>query len=194
MVLVIQIVLLIILATVSFDPISALVQKYQNNQIIAKVSDLAKIDPTQAQVLALINNIDNLKSASAVNANVYKDAKNGDYVIGIGTDSANIIIYRASENKVIYQGDSPNALLSKTQQQILNDIIAKTKEKKLIPADSTEIPQVTQVSDPSDFQKNDPVFYKSAQKDDVVAYFAKAQIVVLYRISSSSIVNSGKIK
>lgn len=162
--------------------------------ITNKVSELVSVPPSEVPVIARVGDgrnltdIETLKSQNEVNAEVYKDAQNGDYVLAY---TSKMIIYRAGENRIIYEGRSPQKILEDTQNSIINAVVTKAKKANLIPQDSTETPQVALVSDPNALKSGNPQFYAEAQQNDIVVTFPRSSIVILYRPSNDLIINSG---
>lgn len=177
------------------NPIN-LYQQLDVVQVLNNVSNLTSVPPTEIPVVARIGDnkplqdIDTIRKQNEINAQVYKEAQNGDYVLGYSTNK--MIIYRRSENKVLYNGDNPQQILIQTQQTIRTNLIAKTKEANLIADDSQESPELAVVVNPENLRTVNASFYANAQQNDIVATFGQSAILVLYRPSSNSIINSGK--
>ncbi len=162
-------------------------QQFQNTLVMGEVSRLTKLDTAKNPVIALVADADKLRADNAAQAIVYKDAMNGDYVVGFDDK---LLIYRRGEGKIIYEGDNPTALLEKAQKTLVDNIKAKAKEKGLVSTD--ESPQLSVVTNPDQVLKNSGEFYRGASKDDVIAYFSTDQVIILYRPSTNAIINSGK--
>jgi hypothetical protein len=162
--------------------------------IINKVSDLVSVPPTEVPVIARVGDnkgledVETLKKSNDVNAQVYKDAQNGDYVL---LYSSKLIIYRAGENKVVYEGNTPEKILKDTQVTLMSAIVSKAKERGLISNDSNETPQIAVVTDVNAVKATNSTFYANVQLNDILATFSQSSIVILYRPSSNTIVNSG---
>ena len=182
------VVLQVIIIVLIINPIN-LYNQALNNQIINEVSKLAIVDPTQTPVIAVVSDADKLRGANAVQGAVYKDAKNGDYVLGY---TNKLIIYRRAEGKVIYDGDNPNTVLDKAQKTAVASIISKAKAAGLLESSSEEQPQLSTVTDPELLKKQDATFYKDAQKDDIIAVFPQKGLIVIYRQNVDVIIKSGK--
>ncbi len=187
-VLIIVAILQIIIIVLILNPV-ALVQQYQNQQIINEVAAKTAVNTAESPVIATITNADQLRSANAAQAQVYKDAQNGDYVLGY---SDKMIIYRRGTGEVIYNGDNPNDLVTHTQEKLVSDIVDKAKKQNLISSDSTETPQISIITDVKSLQTANPDFYSIARNNDIVALFPQEQLIVLYNQETSTIVNSGK--
>ncbi|MEP7103329.1 MAG: hypothetical protein ABI721_01295 [Candidatus Dojkabacteria bacterium] len=163
--------------------------------VINDVSKAAAIPPTEVPVVAVIGdnkilpNIDDLKKQDQFTAEVYKDAQNGDYVLGY---TSKMIIYRVSEKKVIYDGESPVAKQTKLQKDATNAVVAKVKEVGLITSDSTETPNLSVVVDEDKVKESNSSFYTNVQKDDIIATFPDSKLLVIYRPATKAIINSGK--
>lgn len=177
------------------NPISTL-NNLDSVQTINKVSKAVILPATELPQVGIIGDkkvladIDTIKKANQIDSEVYKDAKNGDYVLGY---SNRLIIYRPSEQKVIYDGQSPQQRLASGQQNLVSGIIKKITDANLLPKDYNQTPQMVIVSNPDEVRKSNE-FYKDAQKDDIIATFSNPNLVIIYRPSTSSIVKSGQIQ
>jgi len=158
------------------------------NQIVSEVSKLTTVNVNEQPQVGVISDAQSLRDDNAIHAQVYKDADKGDYVIGY-TDK--LIIYRRNQNKIVYEGDSPTAIANKNQQQLMDAIVAKVKNADLIADNSDEVPQLSVVTDAAAVKPQNPTFYANVAKDDVVALFSTASVIVIYRSSTDEIINSG---
>lgn len=162
--------------------------------IINDASKAASLPPTEVPVVAVIGDnkllptVDEIKKQNQFASEVYKDAQNGDYVLAY---SSKMVIYRAADKKVIYEGDTPSAQQTKLQDQAAEVIVSKAKEASILAQDSTEKPALSVVVDENKVKENNGVFYANAQKDDILATFTEAKIIVIYRPATKSIINSG---
>lgn len=188
------IVLQIIIIFILVNPIN-LVNQLTAVQVINKVTSKVVVPPSEVpQVIAKIGDITNLPTAdelreeNAIQAEIYKDAEDGDYVLLYTTK---MIIYRASTDTVIYEGDTPSKVLSNAQQAILDKIVAKAKELDLIAEDSEEVPQLSVISDVTSLKQENPTFYKDAQANDVIGLFQTSSQILIYRPDTDKVVNSG---
>jgi len=182
------VILQIVIIALILNPV-ALYQQYQNQQVINEVGALTTLNTGETPVIAQVSDAEALRKENSIQAQVYKDAKNGDYVLGY---TNKLIIYRKGETKLIYDGDTPSAVLTKNQELIITDISTKAKEAGLIDTDSQETPQVSVITDITKLKSENPTFYSIARNNDVVAVFSESQLIVLYNIESKSILNSGK--
>ena len=188
MLLIVVALLQIIIVVLILNPTS-LIQQYQNNQIINEVAAKTAVNTSESPTIATVTDADQLRKANAAQAEVYKDAQNGDYVL---LYSDKMIIYRKSSGEVIYNGDNPNDLVTHTQQKLLSSIQDKAKAQNLIPADSTETPQISVITDVKPLKESNPDFYANARNNDIVALFAQEQLIVLYNQDTATIINTGK--
>ncbi len=176
------VVLQIIIIAILINPIN-LASQLNAVQIINKVSKLTVVPPSEVPVFGAIGDnkvlpdVETLKKDNAVQAQVYKDAKNGDYVLGYTTK---MIIYRDSENKIIYDGDSPGVIAQKSNQTLLNSVIAKAKSSGIVSQDSTETPSITVMTNVDDLKKANPDF--------VLALFQDSKKILIYRADTDSII------
>jgi hypothetical protein len=138
-----------------------------------------------------LKNIEAIKQENQVDAEIYKNAANGDYVLGYTTK---LVIYRPSNDTVVYNGPTPQMKLQETQGAIINLVVKKAKDAKIVPADYNTVPQVSIVTSPEDLKKINADFYKDVAKDDLVASFSSPNVVMIYRPSEDKIVKSGTIQ
>lgn len=181
-------VLQIIMILLIINPV-AIIQQLQNQQLINEVASKVEITSGETPVIATVTDPEELRNANGAQAQVYKDAQSGDYVLGY---SDRLIIYRRASGTIIYDGVTPSGLVNQAQELIIEKITTKAKDRSLISQDSTEIPQISLITDIDTLKKTDPTFYATAKNNDIVGLFAQAQIIVLYNQESDSIVNTGK--
>lgn len=163
-----------------------LTDQRENQAIINKVSDKVEVPEFERPTIALIANADNLREDSPINAEVYKDAQDGDYVLGY---SDKIVIYRKDGNEIIYDGPSPVAQLEQT-------IIANIRQSADIlglDVDPEEQVQISVVTDPDALRESNAEFYANADSGDIIATFPRSQYILIYRPSSGNIVNDGQL-
>ncbi|MEO6728801.1 MAG: hypothetical protein ABIM99_02655 [Candidatus Dojkabacteria bacterium] len=162
--------------------------------IVNDASKQANLPPTEVPVVAVIGdnkllpNVEDIKKQNQFAAEVYKDAQNGDYVLAY---SSKMVIYRSAEKKLIYEGDTPSTKQKALQDQASTAISEKAKEENLLAADSTESAALSVVVDETKVKESDPIFYANAQKDDIIATYQTAKLIVIYRPATKSIINSG---
>jgi len=146
--------------------------------------------PTIAQIGdgKYLEDIDTLRKANQINARVYEGAENGDYVL---LYTSKMIIYREKSKTIIYNGETPQQLLGRSQKAVVALSVKKAKDSGLIPNENTEEPQVSVVQDPEALKKVN-VFYNEVQKDDLIISFTNPSLVIVYRPSNDTIVKSGK--
>jgi len=163
-------------------------------KVINEIAETVNTPPNELPQVGIIGDkknlqdIDTLKKGNAIDAQIYKDAQNGDYVVGY---TSKLIIYRPNDKKVIYQGDTPQQILAKSQQTLIQLVQKKALENKLI-TDRTPAPQASVVVDPESVRKGNE-FYKDVQTNDIVANFTSPDLLVIYRPSEDKIVKSGVV-
>ena len=163
-------------------------------QVINEITKSIQIPPNELPQVGIIGDkknlqpIDELKKGNAIDAEIYKDAKNGDYVLGY---TSKLIIYRSGDKKVIYEGDTPQQKVTKSQQALIALVSKKAFDSKLI-TDKTAAPQASVVTDAEKIKTSNE-FYKDVQNNDVIANFSNPDLIVIYRPSSDSIVRSGQV-
>jgi len=163
-------------------------------QIINEIAAKSSTPPNELPQIGVIGDkknlgdIEDLKAGNAVDAQIYKEAKNGDFVIGY---TSKLIIYRPETKQIIYEGDTPQQILAKSQQAIINLVQKKALEDKLI-NDKTPAPQASVVVDPESVKIGND-FYKDVQANDIIANFTNPDLLVIYRPSENKIVKSGVV-
>lgn len=181
-------VLQIIMIILILNP-AAIIRNFQNQQLINEVASKTTINTAENPVIATVTNAQRVRDENAANEQVYKDAQNGDYVLGY---SDKMIIYRQSTGTIIYEGANPSTLITNAQQKLIEDITTKAKELGLVEDESEEIPQISLITDVKSLQTANPEFYSLARNNDIVALFAQSQLIVLYNQETATIVNSGE--
>jgi len=163
-------------------------------KIINEISDKVSVPPNELPQIGIIGDkknlqdIDTLQKNNGIDAQIYKDARDGDYVVGY---TSKLIIYRPDNKKIIYEGDTPQQILAKSQQTLIQLVQKKVLENKLI-NEKTPAPQASVVVDPESVKKGND-FYKDVQANDVIANFTSPDLIVIYRPSDDSIVKSGVV-
>lgn len=175
------------------NPVSVL-SAYNQRKEIEMISKLAGMNPVDAKSYVEIGktqgftDIEAIKKESVINAEVYKDTKNGDKVIGFGTKMA---IYRPSIKKLVYSGDTPGQKNEVKKTELITEIVNQIKAAGHIPQSSTEVPQIAGITDPTKLAKNS--FYASAVQGDAILSFGDEGVVVLYDLQNKAIKNVAKI-
>ena len=163
-------------------------------QIINEISAKISTPPNELPQIGVIGdkknleNIDELKAGNAIDSQIYKDARNGDYVVGY---TSKLIIYRPQNKQIIYEGDTPQQILAKSQQAIINLVQKRAFQDKLI-TDKTPAPQASVVVDPQSVKQGNE-FYNDVQANDIIANFTNPDLLVIYRPSEDKIVKSGVV-
>ncbi len=158
------------------------------DKILDEVGELVDIESFKSPEVTQLLDVDYLKSLDAIQAEVLKDAQNGDWVVSYEDQ---MIIYRRDDDKIIYNDKTALKKIEERNQEILNDISSEAKEKGFISSDSAEVPTVTQIANASSLRKEEPVFYSQAENGDFVVTYEDAGVILLYRLSDSTIYNSG---
>jgi hypothetical protein len=167
-------------------------------KLVSENKDGGQIPPNELPQVGVIGdgknlkNIDELKKGNAIDAEIYKDAQNGDYVVGY---TSKLVIYRPSEKKVIYNGETPQQKLNQNQQaqqQVIVTVSKAALDAKLI-TEQTPVPQASVVTD-AEKVKSGNAFYSAVQNNDIIATYSNPDLIVIYRPSEQKIVKSGKIE
>jgi hypothetical protein len=139
-----------------------------------------------------LGDIETIKSTNKIDGEVYKNAANGDYVLGY-SNAGRLVIFRPSEDKIIYDGESSTKKAQVGQQTLVATVIKSAAASGLIPADYKLVPQVSVVTSAEDLKKGND-FYRDVLKDDLVATFTTPNLVAIYRPSTQQIVKSGQFQ
>ncbi len=163
-------------------------------QTINEITKTSQVPPNELPQVGIIGDkknlqsIEELKKGNAIDAEIYKDAKDGDYVLGY---TSKLIIYRSSEKKVIYEGKTPQQKVGEVQQNLISGVQKKALDAGLIKSD-TAAPQASVVTD-ADKVKQGNEFYKDVEANDIIANFTKPDLIVIYRPSEDKIIKSGTV-
>lgn len=164
------------------------VKVYQENKkLLEKVSQLTAVGTDEQALILTLDNVEKVRKADPLNAEVYKDAHDGDRIIRFAD---RMIIYNEAENKIVYEGKTPVQLQQEKYlgelQQILGDVSLLTT------LDVQARPQLLTVTDPSILQKQNSVVYKDVQVGDkILAYTDR---VIIYRPSTKQIIFDGVLE
>jgi hypothetical protein len=178
------------------NPISLLSQ-LTTVQTINEITKQANVAPNELPQVGIIGDgknlkdIEELKKGNAIDAEIYKDAKNGDYAVGY---TSKLIIYSPSDKKIVYDGETPQQKLAKAQQSQVALVSAVSKaalDANLI-TDKTPAPQASVVTDPEKV-KTSNAFYKDVTANDIIATYTNPDLVVIYRPTENKIVKSGQV-
>jgi hypothetical protein len=163
-------------------------------QVINQAVKAVSVPPNELPQVGIIGDkknlqdIGDLKKGNAIDAEIYKDAQNGDYVLGY---TSKLIIYRPTDKSIVYEGDTPQQKVAKVQQNLIAQVQKKALDNGLITKD-TAVPQASVVTDPEKVKASN-AFYKDVQQNDIVANFSNPDLIVIYRPSEDKIVKSGQV-
>lgn len=186
------IVVQILILIVFLNPVG-LLNQFSANQLINKISTLTSIPNETPLAMGQLGvnsfpSAEQLKEQDLESAQVYKDALDQDYLVIYSTK---MIIFRESENRIIYEGPTPNQIFLENQKDIAEKLIAKAKEQGIISQDSAEAPYLKQITtDLEDLKDVNSAFYNNAAVSDVIAIFVIENKLILYRPSNDSIVGN----
>lgn len=152
----------------------------ENQALLKEVRSLVNL-PNAEPSIAEILDVELLKNEHQINAEVYKDAKNGDKVIGY---EDRLIIYRPSEKKIIYDGKNPNQILNEQYLAALQDVLEKVS--KLTTLDSKATPQFSVIGDVTKLQAQNPKVFAKAQNGDSLLLYENRFLI--YRASSNELI------
>jgi|GEM_PF-6604253 len=197
--LVVLLMVILQIATLYFliNPIN-LINQLNTVQIVNRVSSKVSVPPSELpQVVARVGDgkslpsADDLRKENEIQAQVYKEVQNGDYVL---LYSSKMIVYRESNDTVLYQGDTPTVILQKAQQTLMDKVIAVAKKDGIIDAKNEERPQLSTITDIAKLKQENTSFYTQGANNDVIALFPTTGKIVLYRPQTDSIVKTGNFK
>ena len=183
------IVLLVGLCYLNLYP-PTLAEQRKVQAMVKKISVMTDVSAKEYPQFAVVTDPDALRKQGQLMESIYKDAQKDDYVFGF---SNMLVIYREKENKIVYQGPSPQQLALSQQQEVLNKLTTKLKQSGIIASDSQEVPQLSIISDLAALKNADQSMYAGAQVGDITALYPQAQLFVLYRPSSDTVLKSGKV-
>ena len=157
-----------------------------NTALLEKVSALTTL-PKENPVIAEVLDVDILRQEHPINADVYKDAANGDKVIAYADK---LIIYRPDENKVIYEGKNPNQIMQEQYIADLKDVLAKVGA--LTTLDTKTVPQLSTIADIDKLKAGNPKFFADALNEDKILVYPDR--LIIYRPSTNQIIVEAAIK
>lgn len=152
----------------------------ENNALLTEVSALTTLPSTEPAIAEVLD-VELLKNEHQINAEVYKDAQDGDKVIGY---EDRLIIYRPSEKKIVYDGKNPNQILSEQYAAALKDTLAKVSA--LTTLDAKAVPQLSTIGDVTQLQTQNPTVFANAQNGDSLLLYENRFII--YRPSSNQLI------
>jgi hypothetical protein len=136
--------------------------------------------------------ISKIKETNQIDAQVYANAANGDYVLGYN-NAGRLVIFRPSNSEIVYDGESSSKKLASAQQSLVSTVVSKIKAANIVTADNDQIPQIQVVSNPEEVRKGNE-FYKDVQKDDLIVTYSTPSLVAIYRPSTGAFINKGQIQ
>jgi len=178
---------------------NALLQQASTNQLVEKILSAANVNEQEVPLAIgriadniLLPDIEALKQNDPIQLEIYKDADNGDYVVLFPT---RMIIFRESENRVIYSGPTPSEVSKQNSENLINNIITISRENSIVSEENSEIPiiRILDLDTLNILKQNNPAFYKDAIEGDVIAEFLLNQKIVIYRKDASEFINIGDI-
>jgi hypothetical protein len=131
--------------------------------------------------------LEKLRKGSRYNEEVYKDAKSGDRAMAF---SSKMILYRPSEKKIIYEGQTPGQKQTDDQKAEILKIVDVVKRSGYVDPATTEVPQIATVSNIEELKGNS--LYAGAANGDLVMLFNKESVIVVYSIQGQKILNAAK--
>jgi hypothetical protein len=172
---------------VLFNP-PFLSEQSRNNQLLREVSSLTAVNAYENPVIAQIKDAAQLRSGNAVNQQVYKDAKDGDFVLAF---SDKMVIFRRQEDRIVYEGPSPVQLANQNREELYANLRSAAEENS-VNLTETEEPQITVAQDVQNLKETDSEFYANVQQGDVIALYPESETILLYRPTTEEIVNTGR--
>ncbi|MEI7653568.1 MAG: hypothetical protein WCJ70_04860 [bacterium] len=131
--------------------------------------------------------IEQLKKQNSYNQSVYKDAKTGDLALAF---SSKMVIYRPKTESIIYQGETPTQKMEQDQKLAVSKYAEVIKAQGIIPKESTEVPQVSVISNIDQYKNN--TLYTGASNGDLVMIFNDAGIVVVFNTKENRVVKAAR--
>lgn len=166
-------------------------QPDENQTVLEEVAALTDINVDDPNIfVAQISDVEALREQNEFQSEVYAEAQNGDFAIAY---EDKVIVYRRSENRIIYNDASPAARLQAANQQILENIANAARSVGINPEED-EVPQVLVVNDPEQQRETDPVFYERVAEGDLIAIYPVTERILIYRPDTESVINRGVIQ
>lgn len=131
--------------------------------------------------------VETLKKQNSYNQAVYKDAKNGDLALAF---TSKMVIYRPRTASIIYQGETPTQKMEQDQKLAVTKYAEVIKAQGIIPKESTEVPQVSVISNIDQYKNN--ALYTGASNGDLVMIFNDAGIVVVFNTKENRVVKAAR--
>lgn len=181
--LIVVIVLLVINIFLTISP-PYIQQRNLTQQVMGEVAELVEVNPFETPIVSVVADAENLRSSNSIQAQVYANAQDGDYVLGY---SDKMVIYRRGTGEIVYDGDSPGTILNRNQQSLRESIISAALSQGLITDANSANPQLSVVTDPALLQSQDADFYANAQSGDVIAIFPNNEIILLVRSTAGQV-------
>lgn len=171
------VVLQIVIIILILNPFALIADSTQKN-IISEAVNLAGDPDFRNASIIQISDADAFKKQYLLNEK-YSDLKNEDYILLV---NGKMLIYRKSEQKIIYNGDASASLLDQTR--LINLISLEAKNQQLIKEDEQLALKIFNEEDEKDFYND---YFQNLKNGDVLAFFPKNKIVVLYNLQSQRI-------
>ena len=159
-------------------------QVKENKELIDTVNKITPLPNADEAVIATVNDADSLRESNPINAQVYKDARDGDRVIGL---KDRMIIFNEESNTIVYDGKSPAQLQQEEYLADLKKVSAAVSQ--LTDVDPTVTPKMATVVDPVKLQESQPEIYADAKRGDKVLVYNDK--VIIYRPTTNTIIYEG---
>ncbi|KXK26639.1 MAG: hypothetical protein TR69_WS6001000646 [candidate division WS6 bacterium OLB20] len=159
-------------------------QRNLTQQVMEEVAEQVEVNPFETPVVSVVADAENLRSSNSIQAQVYANAQDGDYVLGY---SDKMVIYRRSTGEIVYEGDSPGTILNRNQQALRDSVVKAAVSSGVIGSAENANPQLSVVTDPKQLQSQDAEFYKNAQSGDVIAIFPNNEVILLVRSANGQV-------
>lgn len=168
-----------------------------NRKVLSEIQQLTDgiSDIDGAASFTTITDVEQLRNQNEIQAEVYADARDGDYVVLFINK---MIIYRREVNEIVYEGPSPAQIAQGQAREVAKTIGQAVLDEGLVPEGTRElsIPSLDEILDNEveSLRNLDPMFYEEVRSGDIIAYFSDLNLLVIFRPNNGSgeIINSGE--
>jgi hypothetical protein len=168
------------------------------NTLVEEISEQTSVNTLEQPVISQIRDAEQLRNSNIATNRVYADAQEGDYVI---LYSDKMIIYRRPTQSIIYEGETPQQIISQSQNEFTQRVLGIAKTNEIISEDYSGIPQLSGVTEQNieALKEQNGEFFELAQTGDVIALFQNEQKIMLIRPNTNSngdleVINTGNFQ
>lgn len=185
-------ILLVYLVAVLANPASVF-ESLMKRRLVDRVAKSAEVELESFQNMVELGktkefeDVELLKKQNSYNQAVYKDAKAGDLALAF---TSKMVIYRPKTASIIYQGETPAQKMEQDQKLAVTKYAEVIKSLGILPKESTEVPQVSVISNVEQYKNN--TLYTGASNGDLVMIFNEAGVVVVFNTKENRVVKAAR--